>query len=159
MWIRNGVRVNQMKKHKKSGGDQFKRSLELCCISPSSVCIEKVFFERLGGFREDFEVCEDYDLWLRVTKDHLIGFIETPLIIKYGGHEDQLSRKLKAMDLYRIKSILFIMKNNLSIEQRKSCASTFLKKFTILEKGYKKHNRIEELSSLQLLLSEFESLI
>jgi len=30
IWIRNGVRVNQMKKHQKSGGDIFKTCLRMC---------------------------------------------------------------------------------------------------------------------------------
>ena len=39
IWIRNGVRVNQHKKHEKSGGDIFEKCLALCCISPSSVIL------------------------------------------------------------------------------------------------------------------------
>ena len=59
--------------------------------------INKNLFLQKGGFDPEFTVCEDYDLWLKISKDNLIGFIEDDLIIKYGGHEDQLSHKYKAM--------------------------------------------------------------
>ena len=63
-WIRSGVLVNKKKKHQKSGGDLFKPSLELCLIAPSSVLIRKSLMDRYK-FREDFKVCEDFDLWLK----------------------------------------------------------------------------------------------
>lgn len=143
-WIRNGVRVNQMKKHKKSGGDIFKRSLELCLISPSAVCLKKSLFEKMGGFREDFIVCEDYDLWLKISSEYEIGFIEEDLILKFGGHEDQLSQKYKAMDYYRIKSIDWILRNKKLKDDKKSYALEVLKrKCEILLKGYLKHNNFQ----------------
>ena len=92
IWIRNGKRVNQKKRHKKNGGDIFIPSLELCLISPSSVLIKKVIFEKYGYFDESLSVCEDYDLWLRTTAFENIGFITEPLIKKYGGHPDQIGR-------------------------------------------------------------------
>ena len=36
IWYKNNKYQNQLRKHEKSGGDIFKKSLELCCISPSS---------------------------------------------------------------------------------------------------------------------------
>jgi glycosyltransferase involved in cell wall biosynthesis len=36
-WIRNGIRVNPKKRHKKPSGMIFERSLELCLVSPSAV--------------------------------------------------------------------------------------------------------------------------
>ena len=44
IWIRNGVRVNQMKKHRKYGGEIYKKCLPLCVISPSSIIIHKDIF-------------------------------------------------------------------------------------------------------------------
>ena len=70
IWIRNGVRVNQMKKHKKYGGDIFKHCLDICRISPSSSIIKKDVFEEVGAFDESLTVCEDYDLW-PVSYTHL----------------------------------------------------------------------------------------
>jgi glycosyltransferase involved in cell wall biosynthesis len=112
IWMRRGKRVNPKLKHKKSGGDIFEASLELCLMSPSTIAIKRELFESYGGFREDFEVCEDYDLWLKITRTNEVGFIEQPIIIKHGGHEDQLSTKHKAMDLWRVKSMQQLLKSD-----------------------------------------------
>src|SRR6056300_283823 len=105
IWYRNGKFLNQLKKHKKSGGDIFKNSLILCCISPSSTLINKEIFNEYGYFDEDLEVCEDYDLWIRITAREEVGYIDEPMLIKHGGHSDQLSKKFWGMDRFRIFSL------------------------------------------------------
>ena len=155
IWIRNGVRVNQMKKHQKGGGDQFFASLKLCAISPSTAVMEKNTFFELGGFREDFPVCEDYDLWLKHTSLYPVAYITEPIIKKYGGHEDQLSAKYKAMDHWRILSMSWILKNRkLSEEQKEALLETLSKKIEILIKGYRKHERYEDLAEIEKLRDE-----
>ncbi len=153
IWIRNGVRVNQMKKHQKAGGDQFKRSLELCIISPSTVCIRKdILIDHL--FREDLPVCEDYDLWLKLSSQYEIDFIEEPLIYKYGGHKDQLSRKYIAMDFFRLKSMFDLyLKYNLSVQQIEQLKVEFRKKARVLLKGYKKHNNLIHVDEVEFMLN------
>ncbi len=144
IWIRDGVRVNQMNKHKKSGGDIFIRSLKLCLISPSAVLIRKSLFDEVGLFAEDYPVCEDYDLWLKITANEDVGFVSEPIIRKYGGHDDQLSRKYFAMDYWRVKSIDFILKYyNLSVDKKEQAIKVLLKKARILLKGYEKHQNLE----------------
>ena len=64
----------------------------------------------MGEWDEEFTVCEDYDLWLKVTSKYSVGFVEDPIIIKNGGHQDQLSRKYFAMDYWRVKSMDRILK-------------------------------------------------
>ncbi len=112
IWIRNGVRVNAMNKHQKSGGRIFKRCVDLCCISPSAVLLHRSLLADVGLFREDFPVCEDYELWLRISAFEAVGFIEEPLIKKYGGHEDQLSRSVVGMDLWRLRALLPFVKED-----------------------------------------------
>ena len=104
-WYRNKKFLNQLKKHKKSGGNIFKNSLQLCCISPSSVVLKKQIFDDYGLFDENLEVCEDYDMWIRITSKEEVGFLDSPLVSKYGGHSDQLSKKFWGMDRFRIKSL------------------------------------------------------
>ena len=60
IWIRNGRRVNPMKKHQKPSGWVFESSLKLCCVSPSSVLLERSFLESMGYFDETLPACEDY---------------------------------------------------------------------------------------------------
>jgi len=98
IWIRRGKRVNPKKIHQKYSGWIYQQCLPLCIISPSSVIIHREVFEKVGLFDESLLVCEDYDLWLRVSHHYPIAFINKPLIIKNGGHEDQLSQRLWGMD-------------------------------------------------------------
>ena len=79
-WYRNKKFLNQLKKHKKSGGNIFKNSLQLCCISPSSVVLKKQIFDDYGLFDENLEVCEDYDMWIRITAKEEVGFLDLSLI-------------------------------------------------------------------------------
>ncbi|MCO4793350.1 MAG: glycosyltransferase [Bacteriovoracaceae bacterium] len=144
IWIRNGKRVNQKKIHRKYGGDIFLNCIPLCLISPSASLIKKDVLEELGLFDEEFIVCEDYDLWLKLTSLYEVGFIEEPIINKYGGHEDQLSRKYVAMDFWRIKSLMRILEiRNLTNEQRQSVLAEVIKKGEILKMGYVKHKNME----------------
>lgn len=157
IWYRNGKRVNQKNIHKKEGGDIFERCTELCLISPSAVVIDRALFKKLGGFREDFPVCEDYDLWLKITANREVGYIETPLINKYGGHEGQLSQKFKAMDLWRVRSLKWILENEqLEENKAKKAREVGLKKSEILINGFQKHDNTEHLEETQMMKSFFE---
>ena len=148
IWIRNGVRVNQMKKHQKYGGNVFENCLDICRISPSSVLIKKEVFEMVGLFDESLKVCEDYDLWLRITAVLPVIFLDQPLIIKYGGHTDQLSRVDSGIEKYRIQSLEKILSSNsLSISQSKIAISQLIKKLKIFSNGLEKRNKYEELNN------------
>jgi glycosyltransferase involved in cell wall biosynthesis len=143
IWIRNGKRVNPKLKHKKSGGMIFEKCLPLCLISPSATMIKRSLLRELNSFDTDFIVCEDYDLWLRYTLKFPVAFVESPIIKKYGGHEDQLSTKYKAMDYYRIKSMFQILQNEeLSRPLQGLVKKEITLKGTILLKGYKKHQNM-----------------
>ena len=156
IWIRNGVRVNQMKKHKKYGGDIFKHCLDICRISPSSSIINKDVFEEVGAFDESLTVCEDYDLWLRVTAKFNILFLDEPLIKKYGGHLDQLSRVPEGIEQYRIRSLEKILSMGLLTEtQFRSAKDMLIHKLNIYAKGLKKRDKYEELTSTEKKIQDW----
>ncbi len=104
-WIRNGRRVNPMKKHRKTGGHIFRHCLERCVISPSAVVVHRRLFDECGLFDERLPACEDYDLWLRIMAHHPILFVNEQLLTKYGGHADQCSRQYWGMDRFRIRAL------------------------------------------------------
>lgn len=144
-WIRNGVKVQAPRKYLKSGGRVFNRCVDLCFISPSSVLIERKLFERMNGFREDFPVCEDYELWLRIAALHDVGFISTPVLNKYGGHGDQLSMRFRGMDYFRAKALKpFLHLRDLSVDEQLHAAKTLLQKCEILLGGYVKHDNMND---------------
>ncbi len=157
IWIRNGQRVNPMKKHKKFGGIIYERCLPLCVISPSSVMIHRSVFEDVGVFDESLEVCEDYDLWLRICAKYSILFIDEPLIVKYGGHEDQLSRKHWGMDRFRVKALEKVIASGvLNDEDEKETVNMILQKCGIIINGMKKRGNNDEAEKWQSKIEKYE---
>ena len=145
IWIRNGRRVNPMKKHAKYGGDIFKHCLPLCCVSPSSVLMHRDLLDAVGHFDETLPACEDYDLWLRVCSEFEVLFVKEPLIKKYGGHEDQLSREYWGMDRFRIQALEKILNApHLSLAKRRLVMDTLMEKLRIFLLGAKKRGRDNE---------------
>ncbi len=158
IWIRNGVRVNPMNKHQKSGGFIFEQCLPLCVISPSAAVIRRSVLDHIGLFNENLPACEDYDLWLRLCHRHAVFYIDQPLIIKYGGHEDQLSRKHWGMDRFRILALHELMQNaDLSAQQEKLTRNMLIKKCRILIKGAIKHNNRQVLDQFNPMLEHYGS--
>jgi glycosyltransferase involved in cell wall biosynthesis len=153
-WIRNGQPVNQARKHQKMGGRIFSECTELCLIAPSSVLIRKTLLDQVGLFDESFTVCEDFDLWLRITATENIGFIQEPLLIKHGGHEDQLSMQFHSMDLWRVRALAKHLKNsNLTAQEKLALQKSMKKKCEILLKGFQKHQNFENLSEVENYLA------
>lgn len=145
IWIRRGVRVNPKKKHQKYGGYIFPYCLPLCVISPSSVLIRRSLFHEVGYFDENLPACEDYDLWLRITKTYPVHFIETPLIVKRGGHEDQLSRKYWGIDRFRIQALEKLLRSGeLSSEQYEQARQELQRKCEIMAAGSAKRRKMQE---------------
>jgi glycosyltransferase involved in cell wall biosynthesis/nucleoside phosphorylase len=151
-WIRNNIRVNQRKYHVKKDGWMFDESLERCMISPSSVLVRRSLLERYGQFDEELPVCEDYDLWLKITRYHPVGFDPNMSVIKYGGHEDQLSRKFPMMDRFRVGSLHKLLKNEPSQRFRNKILPVLEKKLKILIGGCEKRDKMLEARELRDLL-------
>lgn len=142
IWIRNGVRVNPKKRHRKVYGDIYRSSLDLCLVSPSSALIKKTLLADMGGFDETLPACEDYDLWLRIASTYQVCFIDEKLIVKRGGHADQLSRKYWGMDRFRAKTLVkLILSGQLTAEQRRWTEKKLQEKCEILAKGCIRRNR------------------
>lgn len=142
-WIRDGKRVKIPKKYKKHGGYIFEKCLSHCIIAPSSVFMKRELFGEVGYFDESLEVCEDYDLWLRVALRYEIGLIDRALITKYAGHGDQLSFKHWGMDRFRVKSLENLLLHVKNKEQEEAIRGMVLHKLDLLIKGAKKHNNIK----------------
>ncbi len=144
IWIRNGKRVNPKIKHKKISGDIFEPSLSLCLISPSAVMIKKSLFDDVGIFDEELFACEDYDLWLRISYKYRVELIDISLVVKRGGHNDQIS-KMPGLDKYRIKALKKIIDGKLlSKKQEKNAVKILKEKCLIYAGGCKKRNRTKE---------------
>jgi glycosyltransferase involved in cell wall biosynthesis len=155
IWIRHGVRVNPKNKHRKAGGNIFRRSLELCLISPSAVMLTRELFDAVGGFDEGLPVCEDYDLWLRIAAAQPVGLIAQRLTIKRGGHPDQLSRTVWGMDRYRVASLRKLLDAGVEGEKRTWIIAALRRKLAILAEGARKRGKQEDSTAYQAMLGEF----
>jgi len=144
IWIRNGKKVNPKVKHKKLSGMIFEQSLYLCLVSPSAVMMKRQLFELKGYFNEDFTVCEDYDLWLRVSSTLPIFLIDKPYTIKRGGHKDQLSN-FHSQDKFRIRSLSTLIESgNLTQDQAQKAKNVLKKKCVIYGNGCIKRGKKKE---------------
>jgi glycosyltransferase involved in cell wall biosynthesis len=157
IWIRNNVRVNPKSKHIKPQGMIFIQSLDLCLISPSSVCISRSVFEKYGTFDENLPACEDYDLWLKITPFEYIGLINEKLITRYAGHEDQLSSIYWGMDRFRLYSILKLLHHygdKLESDYIEAATGSAIIKCEILLNGAIKRGNIEQSNNLSQMLTQ-----
>lgn len=155
VWVRNGVRVNPKKRHHKFSGMIFERSLALCLVSPSAVMIKKSLFDDVGLFDEQLPACEDYDLWLRISCRYPVHLIDHPLIIKRGGHDDQLS-KAAGLDKYRIQSLIKIIDSDLlTPRQYRAAVDTLKEKSEVYAGGCRKRGREEEAEYITSLTGKY----
>jgi glycosyltransferase involved in cell wall biosynthesis len=145
IWIRKGLRVNPRKKHLKPSGRIFVPSLKLCLVSPSAVMVTRSLLDEVDLFDEAFPVCEDYDLWLRVSCKYPIHLLNKDLVIKEGGAPDQLSKSLMGMDRFRIKSLVKIIESGCLIARQRNAALRELRaKCEVYGKGCMKRGKKEE---------------
>ncbi len=150
IWIRDGRRVNPKDKHRKQGGWIFRQCLPLCLISPSAAVIHRATLLELGAFDPGLPACEDYDLWLRLCHRYPVYYLDAPLITKYGGHADQLSRRFAAMDQFRVRALERLLRQApLRREDFAAAEAMLLHKLEILLNGARKHGN-------RALIDEFE---
>ena len=143
----------------KSTRSFFERSLQHCLICSSSVLIHQSVVEKVGNFDETLTVCEDYDLWLRILLTEEFGFLDEELVLKYGGHPDQLSRNYWGMDRFRVFSLEKLIQKNESPEKKLLILKVLLEKCAILSKGFKKHGKYLESDGFLAKAEKFQALL
>lgn len=154
-WVRRGQRVNPKQRHRKPSGWIFEPSLALCLVSPSAVMMHRELLEDMGGFDEALPACEDYDLWLRVSLRTPIHLIKDDLVVKRGGHADQLSAA-PGLDRYRIRSLdKILIHENLTPAQTRAAAAILREKCRIYAAGCRKRGRAAEAQSYEALAVKY----
>lgn len=151
IWIRDGIAVKIPKKFRKVGKNIFEENLSYCNIAPSSTMIHKRMLADVGHFDESLEVCEDYDLWLRIALKYKIGLINQKLINKYAGHEAQLSFKHWGMDRFRVKALEKLLLDA-PTSNKELIKVELIKKYTLLQKGAVKYDKIADINLYTRLL-------
>ncbi len=144
IWVRNGRRVNQKSRHQKYSGWVLDRVLPLCLLSLSSAMFRRRLFEEVGQFDESLPVCEDYDLGLRIALRFPYHFLPAPLIVKRGGHPDQLSKKYWGMDRWRIQALEKALRLAVSDTDKSLIKAEIVRKCRVLAGGFEKRDCREE---------------
>ena len=144
-WIRNDKEVKVPKKYAKVGGEIFQACLSHCIIAPSSTLMHRDIFEKYGTFDENLEVCEDYDLWLRIALYEKIGVVNKKLITKYAGHPEQLSFKYWGMDRFRTQSLEKLLQNCQDKEKSVRVHQELLQKYMLLLQGARKYDKMADI--------------
>ena len=116
----------------------------------------KELFEQKGGFDEQLPECEDYDLWLRVCATDPVLFLEQPLLRKFGGHADQLSRKHWGMDRFRVVALEKILGSGLlNVQQSDAVLKTLLAKCEILANGASRRGKQERAKHYLTMIARY----
>ena len=156
IWIRRGVRVNPRKRHAKYSGEIYPQCLPLCIISPSSALMRRGLFEEVGTFDPSFPVCEDYDLWLRVTARFPVFFIPQQLIVKRGGHPGQLSQRGWGNDRYRVRALVKILETGaVTPQMRELTIEELHRKCHILIHGFRKRGKEGEATEYEEIIGRY----
>jgi hypothetical protein len=77
-------------------------------------------------------------LWLRLTAREPVAFVPQPLIVKRGGHADQLSRSVPVLDQYRIVALEKMLHSTLPLAQRRAVLEHLVEKCRIVASGARK---------------------
>lgn len=145
IWMRQGTRVNPQKKHVKPNGDIFLPSLKRCLVSPSAVMLKRSVLGEIGSFDEHLPACEDYDLWIRLSCRYPVFLIDRPLLVRHGGHPDQLSTRYWGMDRFRIQALVNLIRSGvLNHRQRQGAMAELRRKCDVFAKGCVKRGKMGE---------------
>jgi glycosyltransferase involved in cell wall biosynthesis len=157
IWERNGTIVSQKKQKHKRQGDIFFDALKKCIIGPSTVMIKRDVFTHSGMFHPGLEIAEDYELWLRLTARYTVGYIDIPLVVKYGGHTDQLSEKYGHIEYFRIKALEHVLEMDIFTPSRYAAAlREMVRKCQIYALGCEKRGKTREAGEFRALLEKYK---
>lgn len=158
IWIRRGRRVNPRQIHAKHGGWIFRQCLPLCAMSPSSIVIHRSVFEEVGLFDEQLPACEDYDLWLRICHRYPVLLVDEPLVVKHGGHDDQLSTRIWGLDRFRIRALeKLIGEADLTTADQTAAIEELIRKIEIYLGGAVRRGRLEAVAEYERRLAHWRS--
>ncbi len=146
-WLRDGNVVSQAGQKHRREGDLFRDSLKKCVIGPSTVVLERALFEEYGGFREDLEIAEDYELWVRITSKERIAYLDEELTIKRGGRSDQLSGKYGQIEIFRLRALRGLLDSGFfggSDDRKREATEEFARKCRIYAAGCRKRGKTAE---------------
>ena len=154
-WVRGGRTVSQAGQRHRRDGRLFADAVRKCVIGPSTVVLHRAVLREVGGFREDLEIAEDYELWLRVTARFPVAYCDRPLVTKRAGHGDQLSERYGQIERFRIAALAPLVAAHRWAEPERTVARRELaRKCLIHAAGARKRGRHAEAERYDALAAE-----
>ena len=155
LWLRDGRTVSQAGQRHRRAGRLFADAVRKCVIGPSTVVLHRVVLREVGGFREDLQIAEDYELWLRVTARFPVAYCDQPLVTKRAGHGDQLSERYGQIERFRIDALAPLVAADYWAEPERTIARRELaRKCQIHAAGARKRGRAAEADRYEALAAE-----
>jgi glycosyltransferase involved in cell wall biosynthesis len=78
-------------------GNIHERQLSRDHVGPTStVLVRRNCFDAVGGFREDLPARQDYEMWLRLSRDYEFDYVEDPLTVLYTDSTDRISEQTES---------------------------------------------------------------
>ena len=116
--------------------------------------IDADLYKESGGFREDLEVAEDYEFWLRLTATVAVHYVDEPLTRKRAGSWTQLSRKYDHIEGFRIDGLRRLVDTGFfaaCCDTAVGSAATreLVRKLRLFAAGARKRGRDEEATALE----------
>ncbi len=144
-WRRNGRLVSQKGQKHLREGNIFSHALTKCIIGPSTVMMSRQLYMDTGGFRNDMEIAEDYEYWLRITSHCPVGYLNEALTVKRAGHGEQLSEKYGHIEIFRIRGLKTLVEQGFfdAIRQKEAKAE-LARKCLVYSRGCFKRGKDEE---------------
>jgi len=163
IWQRGRKIVSQKRMHHKQSGFIFPDALEKCIIGPSTVMIRREKYLVLGGFREDLEIAEDYEFWLRWTAILPVLYINEPQVVKRAGGWEQLSEKYGQIEKFRIAGLADLVEQqwfqrNARCGTQRQAEKELVRKCRIYANGAGKRGKHEEAEAYVRIAEKYEML-
>lgn len=153
-WIRNGRVVSQASQKHRRHGDIFEDALWKCTIGPSTAMIDADLIRRLGGFRTDLLVAEDYEFWLRALCHTEVGYLDVELTEKRAGPWEQLSETVGGIESFRIEALRPLVDTGFFLRYRSETSHqaaryVLARKLEVFASGARKRGRLVEADQLE----------
>jgi hypothetical protein len=94
---------------------------------------------------------------LRICARYPVLYLDEPLVVKYGGHPDQLSRRVWGLDRLRIRALEKILESGeLDEEDRDAALEMLLEKIDIFIAGAENRERWDAVESYRFKRLQWE---
>lgn len=176
-WLRGGREISQKGQRHRREGDLFGDSLVKCIIGPSTVLLERELLESVGGFREDLEIAEDYELWLRIVSHIPVSYVDEALTAKRAAVPtadgaarvyEQLSEKYGQIEIFRIRALRDLVDSarssdrfhwKVSAGQLDRARAELARKCSVYAHGARKRGRAAEADDYEALARHYSTFV